>query len=207
LTYLGMVAYNQEDYASARACYEKGLAIRRELGDKLGITHSLNALGYIACCQGDYTVARTLCEESLTTGRELGDRSAIALALCTLGAVASGQGDYVVARAHSEESLAIAWELRDRRVIVACLQELAKIACAQGQPKRAACIYGAAEALCEATGVPLSPVQRALYERAVAAVRATLDEDVLAEAWAEGRAMSLEEAISYAGAKHARGPE
>jgi hypothetical protein len=57
---------------------------------------------------------------------------------------------------------------------------------------------GAAEALRETIGLPLAPVDRAAYERNVAAVRAQFDAASFAAAWAEGRAMTLEQAIAYA---------
>ena len=44
----------------------------------------------------------------------------------------------------------------------------------------------------------LSPVRRSRYERTVAAVRASLARQAFAAAWAEGRAMTLEQAIAYA---------
>ena len=44
----------------------------------------------------------------------------------------------------------------------------------------------------------LLPDERACYERSVAAARAQLDEAAFAAAWAEGRAMTLEQAILFA---------
>jgi hypothetical protein len=42
------------------------------------------------------------------------------------------------------------------------------------------------------------PVDKDDYERDVALARAQLGEEAFAAAWAEGQAMSLEEAIAYA---------
>ncbi len=64
--------------------------------------------------------------------------------------------------------------------------------------QRAARLFGAAEALREAIATPLSPVDRSAQEQAVANVRAHLDVATFAAAWAEGRAMTLEQATSYA---------
>jgi hypothetical protein len=50
----------------------------------------------------------------------------------------------------------------------------------------------------EICGTPLPLVDRCARERDLAAVRALLTEEVFARAWAEGRAMSLEKAASYA---------
>ena len=70
----------------------------------------------------------------------------------------------------------------------------------QGEPTWAARLWGAAEALRETMGTPISPVYRADYERSVAAARAQLGEQAFAAAWAEGRTMTPEQALA------ARGP-
>jgi len=42
------------------------------------------------------------------------------------------------------------------------------------------------------------PIERAAYEERVARVRAQLDQETFAAAWAAGRAMSMEQAIDMA---------
>jgi hypothetical protein len=44
-------------------------------------------------------------------------------------------------------------------------------------------------------GAILWPANRIEYDRSLAALRAQLDDDALAAAWAEGRAMTMEQAI------------
>ena len=65
------------------------------------------------------------------------------------------------------------------------------------RPEQAARVLGAAAALRDEIGVPLPPGDRDAYERDLAAVRTALGEAALVAAWAEGRAMSLEQAIAY----------
>jgi hypothetical protein len=50
----------------------------------------------------------------------------------------------------------------------------------------------------EAIGAPLPPVDRPAHERSVAAVRAALGTAPFAAVWAEGRAMTLQQAVAYA---------
>jgi len=59
-------------------------------------------------------------------------------------------------------------------------------------------LYGAVAALREATGALLPPRDRANYARSVDRVRERLGETAFAEAWAEGHAMPLEQAIAEA---------
>ncbi len=207
LNNLGNVACEQGDYPSARALFEESLAIYRELGDRRGIAISLGNLGNVAYDQGDYPSARALYEESLAIHREMGDRWGIAASLNNLGNVACDQGDYPSARALHEESLAIRRELGDQRGIAQSLEGLAPVAAALAEPHRAARIWGAAERLREEIGAPLPPNERPRYERQVATARAALGSETFAAAWAEGRAMSMEQAIDYALADEKGGKE
>jgi len=194
---LGNVAHYQGDYAAARALHQEGLTIRRELGDRCGAAISLNNLGSVADKQGDYASARVYYEESLAIRRELGDKRGAAVSLHNLGSVTARQGDHTSALTLFAESLAAFQELGYKLGIAASLESLADLA-AQGQPKRAARLWAAAEALREAISSPLPPHEREEYDRRVAVARAKLGEETFAGVWKEGRGMAMEQAIAYA---------
>lgn len=78
-------------------------------------------------------------------------------------------------------------------------QRLAAAVAAQGNHVWAAHLWGAAEALREAIGTPLPPVDRAFYDRAVASSRTQLGVQAFAVAWAQGRSLSPEQALATAG--------
>ncbi len=75
---------------------------------------------------------------------------------------------------------------------------LGGVAGAEGQTVRSARLFGAGEAVFAGLGTHIESTDRDLYDRDLAAARAQLDEQVWQHAWAEGQAMSLEQAISYA---------
>ncbi len=75
---------------------------------------------------------------------------------------------------------------------------LGGVAGASGLPERGARLLGASEAMREAIGSMLEPEDRIEYDRDVAIVRSQLDEEAFAKAWAEGRRMSMEQAVAYA---------
>jgi predicted ATPase/class 3 adenylate cyclase len=196
---LGNVVHGQGDFASARALLEESLAIRRELGDRGGIAWSLNNLGNVTLDQGDFASARALLEECLAFFRELGDRWNIAISLGNLGEVTHGQGDYPAAGALYKESLAIRRELGDQWGVAWSLEGLAAVVAALGASLPAARIWGTAERLREEIGSPLPPTERPRYDRCVATARAALEDDAgFDRAWQEGRALTLEQAISLA---------
>ncbi len=97
-----------------------------------------------------------------------------------------------------QEGLALFRELGKQTGIAFSLEGLAGVAGAQKQSLRAARLFGAAEALREIINFPLAPSNRAYYERIVATPRAQLDAAAFAVAWAEGRVMTLEQAITLA---------
>jgi DNA-binding NarL/FixJ family response regulator len=59
-------------------------------------------------------------------------------------------------------------------------------------------LFGAADALLSISGIPLDTVDQIEYDRDLAEAKAQLDEGAWQSAWAEGYAMSLEQAIAYA---------
>jgi predicted ATPase/DNA-binding CsgD family transcriptional regulator len=198
LSGLGYVARSQGDCARAGVLQEEALALSRELGDRPGIARALFSLGYVALFQGDYARAAALQEEALALCREIGDRWGIARALSGLGYVALFQGDYARAAALYTESLALYEQTGSKPDIAPCLEGLARVAGAQGEPARAARLCGAAEVLREAIGAPVQPPARAAHERTLSAIRAGLGEDGFSVARAEGRVMSLDQAVAYA---------
>ena len=155
-------------------------------------------LGRSAHAAGDEGQAGVLLEESLVLLREVGNQPGQQQALGGLGRVAQAQGDHERAVSLFRESLLLSRTLGGRWQSAHVLAGVAGVFGSYGQPVRAARLFGAAAALREAVGIPLPPVARPEYERDVAAARARLNETTWATAWAEGRAMTLEQAIAYA---------
>ncbi len=194
----GLMAQYQGDYDRASVLFGKSLLLFRELEETSGIAWSGFLCGRVAQQQGGYGQAAVLLEESLALFQKLGDRENSALALMALGNIAFAQGDYGRMVVLGGQSLRLCRELGKRGGIAAGLEGLAAVAGVQSQPERAARLFGAATALREAIGGTLSPGERPAYERNVATVRGQLDETAFAAAWAEGRVMTVEQAITYA---------
>ena len=195
---LGRSAIEQGDYERAHRLLEDSRAIFRELNDSRGISQLLNDLGLLALYQEDFARARSLYDESLARFRALGHKGGVAALLGNLGLVALRQGDYPAAGASYAESLAMFRELDDRRGVATCFEDLAANIGVRVRPEDIARILGNAEALREAIDAPLTPADRAAYERSVATIRERLDEPTLRAAWDEGRAMSLDQSIALA---------
>jgi predicted ATPase/DNA-binding CsgD family transcriptional regulator len=197
LNHLGRATLELGDPVAARPLLEESAALFRA-GNMQRLALPLNTLGRLALRQGDDTGARAYCEEALSVARATGDELFIAEALAELGTVALHVGDSGQATALYQQSLALIWTRGYRGNIVEDLAGLAAASSLLGQPERAARLFGATEALREVSGIRLAPLPRADYDRAVEGIRAHLDEATLAQAWEQGRAMELSQAIAEA---------
>jgi tetratricopeptide (TPR) repeat protein len=198
---LALVAHDRGDYSTARSFYEQNLALSRELGDKWGMSTSLNNLGNASYAEGDYPAARSYHEESLALKRELGDKSGISISLNNQANVAVMQGDHQAARVLHEESLALRRELGDTMSIALNLAGLAEAWAETEQStwvEKGTRLLGASDAVREALDVVMDPDDRKPYEHVVAMARSLLGEEQFERLRAEGREMSLEQAIEYA---------
>jgi DNA-binding CsgD family transcriptional regulator len=160
--------------------------------------YSLYGLMEVARSVGDDERAVALMEEAHSLTREQGDPWSIAFALSILGNLVLRRGDAARAEALQRESLSLRQAIDDAVGVGRCLDGLGWAASVRGQSARAARLFGAAEALRERVGAAPHPPWRDEHERHVAATRSGLGELAFSAAWAEGRAMPLLGAITYA---------
>jgi predicted ATPase/transcriptional regulator with XRE-family HTH domain/Tfp pilus assembly protein PilF len=195
---LGVVAREKGDFDQARRLFEDSLTALRDLGDARGIATALNNIAVIARADGDYARATALCDECVALRRDLGDKWGLTYALNTLGDIARDQGDYARATALYEESLVLIQQVRDHLSLAACVEGLAAVAVLRGQPARAVQLYGAAATRRETNETPLPPADRAVHDRLLCEACAALGDRRFDEAWALGRALTLDDAIAVA---------
>jgi predicted ATPase/class 3 adenylate cyclase/DNA-binding CsgD family transcriptional regulator len=187
------------DLAQAHTLLDESFALSREVGDKESIANCLYLSGMLALGQGDAASARSLTEQALALFQEMKLQDGTALSLYALAEVAAVGGDSARSHALYEHGVGVARKAGDKRTITSGLEGLAAAVAAQGNYTWAAHLWGAAEALREAIGMPLPPVEHASYNRAVAAARTGLGEQAFAAAWAQGRTQLPEQALATAG--------
>ena len=175
---------------------QEGVSLQQEVGDQEGMAVSSLLLGWIALTQGDLAAAHTRGEEGLMLYRKMEHREGIAEALVLLAKVEIARGDHACARVLYDESLTLARDIGDQELIASGLTGLARVVAMQGEPAWAVRLWGSAEALREALGAPLPPLERADYDQAVAAVRDHLGENAFVAAWAQGRRMTAEQVLT-----------
>jgi hypothetical protein len=139
-----------------------------------------------------------LCTQALDRFRALGSPANAGITLNHLGAIARERGEYGRAAERLRESLTIFVTNGIRHLVADNFEELAGVATATGRAELAARLLGAAEALREELGLPLSPADSPAVEATAAAARAALGDEAFEAARAEGRALPLEQAIAEA---------
>jgi hypothetical protein len=144
-----------------------------------------------------YSAGRLTRAESLALRRATEDRLDLARGLVEAGHAAWVQGEHGVTQSYALEALGLFREGNDRQGALAALESLGLAALAQGRKDHAARLMGAVEAQREACR-SLPWWWRRPEERIGEAVRAAALEQEFAAAWAEGRAMTLVQAIRYA---------
>jgi predicted ATPase/DNA-binding CsgD family transcriptional regulator len=195
---LGMVRIANLRIEDAIAPIAESLALARDLGDTWGLARALHYSGELARHHREDEQARALYEESLALYRRLDHQFSAAAVLHNLGYVAQHQDNPRRGLEYVSEALAEQLKHGNRPNIALCLGGLAGMVSLLGQPEPAARLFGAAATLFEVTRTSIWPVDRIDYDRNLSAVRAQLGEDLFANAFAAGRAMSLEQAIAEA---------
>jgi predicted ATPase/serine/threonine protein kinase len=195
---LANVLRDQGDYQRATRLLNGSIAASEELGTKYNLAFSLRTLAGVVHDQGNPERAVTLLERSHVLFSEIGDRYGVAFALSNLADLAHESADHERATDLWKESLALRSEIGDKHGIIGCLEGFARVALAQGKLERAVQLSGVSEAQREALSIRVSPFEQEKLEATSAAARTALDEETFTAAWSRGRAMTLEQAISYA---------
>ena len=196
LSNIGSAHVELGEYEQAEPAYTEALEYYRALGDQSGVATAFNNLAVATRELGQYERAEALATESLALRREQGDLRGVAEAVNNLAQAASVQGRYERAAALFKEGLRLSREVGDMIRLLEALEGLAWSAAALGQPRWAARQGGAAEAERERLGLLQGIPDRGFRDRAIQGMRAALGEEMFAAAWAEGRAMTLSEAVA-----------
>jgi non-specific serine/threonine protein kinase len=194
---LGRTAYYAGDAVRARALGEESLALARDLGDDWLTGWIFQLLGLAAYIAGDLATARAHFESSVAIRRPIGAQEGLGVCLQVLGIIASADGDDLRALQLSREGL-IAVQQVFRIAVHNGMSNFVALAARFGQLRQAIRLAGASDRIGRIISMTMIPLNQRLYDEALAEVRRQLDDAAFAEAWAEGQALSLDEAVAEA---------
>ncbi|MBI5651810.1 MAG: tetratricopeptide repeat protein [Chloroflexi bacterium] len=195
---LGDVAQNQGEFELAQQLFTESIERFQSLGSNQEIASVLSSMGDLARLQGDYQRATKLYEECIKLERENGEKLGLAGAISSLGFVLFRVGDYAKARTTFETSLILSQELGQMVGICVGLVGMAEVISAMGKAEQAMRLLHVVEASIRKSKIVIWRPDRMEYDYIWASVRAKLDVATFEKALAEGRAMTLDQAIEYA---------
>jgi non-specific serine/threonine protein kinase len=206
LSLLGQHAQEEGDLENGCARLQEALALFEADGNPVGVVTTRALLAMTGDLGGPgrtgdpaaLAAARTCLEQELHLFQERGEIIKVARALHILAYVAYRVQDLPRALDLTQQSLRLRWAKRHIDPLSGNLEDIGDIAAHTGQPAIGARLYGAAEALRERTNRPLTPRFREEYDDEVRRMRQELSPAAFASAWASGRVLPLEHAVSEA---------
>ena len=196
LAHLGRLAGAEGEHGSAVRLTEEAIDAARRARFSYALVRCLHARADVERSAGDLDAARAVYEEALAVGTEAGDRVGMAHTLRSLGTLARLRGDYGGAVSMLLDALDLHVATLDVGGVADTLEGLAGVAGVQDRAAHAARLMGAAAGLRKANGSVRSPVDAAGYQADVKVVKAGLKAAEVKEAWAQGAALSFDEAVA-----------
>jgi non-specific serine/threonine protein kinase len=198
---LRALALNAEalgDSVRAREALEEALTLARAIDDQRGLAYVLECLGAMAVNDGNQTTAREWLTEGLSVARAASVNSEAATIVRHLGWCALLDGDVGEAQDHFREALVLSVELNHATLIALTFVGIAVSAGLAGNSMRAARLLGVWDELSGRFGISVPPRQQATVDRVRETLLGVLGPGELGTALADGRALTLAEAITYA---------
>ena len=193
------IALWQGNYALAKPKLDECLLLQTQLGQR-GSPGSLVWLGRLHYWLGEYNQAQVHLENSYELGRRMGLSSGLPWASAFLGFVYLRRHEYSRALDYFRESLQTFREtgINAGPGIIFTVEGFASSAVGQGDAERATRLFAWADAEREVWQNVRPTNEQTEVERDMDAIREMIAEDSFATAYAEGQAMTLEEAMAYA---------
>jgi predicted ATPase/class 3 adenylate cyclase len=198
LAYVTLEIHGEKAAEQLQSYMEESLALSQGSVDPEAAVRTEGILSRLAFYRGDLAEARKHADLMLDLHREMGDQLSVTGHQTAMAHVARQIGHYQEALALYRETLPDWGKMGHRGAVAHQLECFAFIAKAQEQGERAVKLMSAAEALREASNSPMTPQERIEYANEVAGLRAGMDEKIFVSLWAEGRSMTMEQAIEYA---------
>jgi tetratricopeptide (TPR) repeat protein len=187
-----------QDFEKALEYSEEAIAISEAVGNRWGSSMTIFGLGFYARSIGDYEQARARFRACLPDFPEFGDKHRINMIQSELAHIEREQGQFKQAIPMYRETISEWQRLGHRAALAHQLECFAFIAKAQEQPERAAKLFGAAESLREKINIAMTLQERIEYDREIADLRANMDDASFSSHWAQGRALTVDQAVDFA---------
>jgi predicted ATPase len=192
-----MLGNAHDDAGQAEQLYEESVRVFREHGDEHSALLVSRNLAATYASLGDGERARALYEDNLGRAQATHNDRMEASTLGALAMIALDEGQVEDAASMLTSSLRIHTRLGDVLDTAVDLCRFASVLARQGKAGTAARLLASFESLGEEVGIRRSGVA-AMNETTLATVRTQLDDAAVAEAWQQGRKLTVGEAVALA---------
>ena len=195
---LGAGAASQGDFAGAQHIFEESVQVFRELGDEHYALLATRALAWMCSELGEDDRFRSLHEDNLRRARALSNGRMAARSLASLSGIALREGRVRDALSMLKEAYQLDRDGGYIGEIALDLYDFAELLAAQGIAGTAARLLSRGEALREEIGEGLESWAAEMNEKTLTTIRAQLSAAAFDEAWEQGRALAIDEAVALA---------
>jgi predicted ATPase/class 3 adenylate cyclase len=204
LSNLAPVPMMTGDLPLARRLAAQARDLWQELGDDWQAALATQTLGLSFLFEGGYEQALAYFEEFMPVVRARGDRFWLIGGLTSMAQAQHFLGHFEPARKNFGEALRLALEANDLASVTVALGPLSNLEGAAGDHDRAVRLWAACEAIKQRIGGG-APAEVMRVSDPCPAATLAIGEDAVRCAWAEGWAMSPEQAVRYATREPAAG--
>lgn len=192
--YLGLVAALEGNNAEDRAAQQQCILIAGQIGESYLIALANVKLGHCERVDGNHEQAEEHYRSGIAYFSAIGDRNQLAAPLRRLGHLLLIRQDTVQALHYFRQSLTLNLEVGDMRATAACLLAIACVYWAQQHTHVAVQLFAAHEQLLQTKHEFLMSADRDESTALASQIRSALVEPGLAQAYALGKQLSLEQA-------------
>jgi predicted ATPase/transcriptional regulator with XRE-family HTH domain len=188
----------ERNFAEAKSILEESKARFHQIHDEWGYANTVRCLAIHSIIQEDWATALILNQQALAGFQKLGDKFIQSLTLRYIGRSYVNLGDVTNGTVALRESLILGQQLDNKyHIALALWRGFAEAALRVEKTARAVSLISAAINVFQSIGAWMEE-DDLLFENELAPCRAALGESAFAEAEAQGRAMTMEQAVAYA---------
>ncbi|MEJ2264498.1 MAG: adenylate/guanylate cyclase domain-containing protein [Anaerolineales bacterium] len=191
-------AFAKGDFSKAIDIHEEACDLLREHGTRWSYGITMYGFGHLAMSQKEFTLAREKFNIALQTMQELGSHRNVSMIKSDMAHVLRYEGKYPQAMSSYGETIREWQKMGHRSAVAHQLECMAFIAKYVEQPEKALRLLGAAQALRQRIEIDMTALERAEYDKEVADLKAHINENEFTSLWADGRSMTMEQAIQLA---------
>jgi predicted ATPase/class 3 adenylate cyclase len=188
----------KDDLDGTEAFLREGRAVAEEAGDRTLVGWATLFLGYVFSYRGDNETGLSLLREAVAIGREVENRVFLSEALSGQASVEFLMGDMPRAKQHFLDVVRLQMRAENLMGLSSALVPLSLIASREGRFQEAARLLGTTDRMREELGGGPPPTAFERFGDLAEEPRRALRDEAFQRAWAEGRAMSLDEAVAMA---------